>query len=67
VRQDAQELSGQANTIKFVKLNPHVSQRVAKRSFQFWFAGIIFSLINGVLKVAKSKFPAVLESNLILF
>ncbi|KAF7784423.1 hypothetical protein Agabi119p4_588 [Agaricus bisporus var. burnettii] len=42
-----------ANTIKFITLNPQVSQRVAKRSFQFWFAGIIFSLINGALKTVR--------------
>ncbi|KAJ3561281.1 hypothetical protein NP233_g10292 [Leucocoprinus birnbaumii] len=42
-----------ANTIKFIKLDPETAQRVAKRSFQFWFAGIVFSLINGVLKTAR--------------
>lgn len=42
-----------ANTIKFIKLDPEIAQRVSKRSFQFWFAGIVFSLINGALKIAR--------------
>ncbi|KAF5356340.1 hypothetical protein D9756_003874 [Leucocoprinus leucothites] len=42
-----------ANTIKFIKLDPQTAQRIAKRSFQLWFAGILFSLINGALKTAR--------------
>lgn len=41
----------QANAIKFVRLNPETSQKIQKKSFQFWFAGILFSIINGILKV----------------
>ncbi|KXN89907.1 Peroxisomal membrane protein PMP30A, partial [Leucoagaricus sp. SymC.cos] len=42
-----------ASTIKFMKLDPRTSQRVARRAFQFWFAGIVFSIINGALKTAR--------------
>jgi peroxin-11B len=41
----------QANSIKFINLNPETAKRIAKTSFRLWFAGIVFSLINGVLKV----------------
>jgi peroxin-11B len=50
----------QANTVKFLKLSPETAQRVAKRSFQFWFAGIIFSIINGALKVRCGILPSAL-------
>ncbi|EAU92839.1 peroxisomal biogenesis factor [Coprinopsis cinerea okayama7 len=39
-----------ANTIKFINLAPETAKRIAKTSFRFWFAGIVFSLINGILK-----------------
>ncbi|KJA29255.1 hypothetical protein HYPSUDRAFT_32656 [Hypholoma sublateritium FD-334 SS-4] len=42
-----------ANSIKFISLAPETAKRVAKRAFQFWFAGIIFSLVHGVLKAAR--------------
>jgi len=42
-----------ANSIKFLKLDPQTAQRVAKRAFQFWFSGIVFSIINGALKAAR--------------
>jgi len=42
-----------ANAIKFVRLNPETSQKIQKKSFQFWFAGILFSIINGILKTAR--------------
>ncbi|KAF9474478.1 peroxisomal biogenesis factor 11 [Pholiota conissans] len=42
-----------ANNIKFVTLAPETAKKVAKRAFQFWFAGIVFSLIHGVLKATR--------------
>lgn len=44
----------QANSIKFIKLSPETAKRVAKTSNQFWFAGILFSIINGAFKVCLS-------------
>ncbi|KAF8740594.1 hypothetical protein AX14_007976 [Amanita brunnescens Koide BX004] len=42
-----------ANAIKFITLKPETSQKISKKSFQFWFAGILFSIINGVLKTSR--------------
>ncbi|CAA7266560.1 unnamed protein product [Cyclocybe aegerita] len=42
-----------ANSIKFIALTPETSKKAAKRAFQFWFAGIVFSLIHGVLKAGR--------------
>ncbi|EDR15649.1 uncharacterized protein LACBIDRAFT_187325 [Laccaria bicolor S238N-H82] len=42
-----------ANSIKFINLNPETAKRIAKTSFRLWFAGIVFSLINGVLKASR--------------
>ncbi|PPR00649.1 hypothetical protein CVT24_000872 [Panaeolus cyanescens] len=42
-----------AQSIKLVNLSQETAQRVAKRAFQFWFAGIVFSLIHGVLKASR--------------
>ncbi|KAF5312486.1 hypothetical protein D9619_003162 [Psilocybe cf. subviscida] len=42
-----------AHSIKFITLAPETAKRVAKRAFQFWFAGIVFSLVHGVLKAAR--------------
>ncbi|PFH54594.1 hypothetical protein AMATHDRAFT_44433 [Amanita thiersii Skay4041] len=41
------------NSIKFIKLSPETAKRVQKTSFQFWFAGILFSIINGALKTIR--------------
>ncbi|KAF9452650.1 peroxisomal biogenesis factor 11 [Macrolepiota fuliginosa MF-IS2] len=43
-----------ANSIKFIKLDSQTAQRLAKRSFQLWFTGIIFSIINSVLKASRT-------------
>jgi len=42
-----------AQSIKLIKLSPETAQRVGKRAFQFWFAGITFSLVHGVLKASR--------------
>ncbi|KAF4623095.1 hypothetical protein D9613_001914 [Agrocybe pediades] len=42
-----------AHSIKFIALSPETAKTVTKRAFQFWFAGIIFSLVHGVLKAAR--------------
>ncbi|KIM48082.1 hypothetical protein M413DRAFT_439792 [Hebeloma cylindrosporum] len=42
-----------AHSIKLVTLSPEMAKKVAKRAFQFWFAGITFSLIHGVFKAAR--------------
>ncbi|KDR85118.1 hypothetical protein GALMADRAFT_233746 [Galerina marginata CBS 339.88] len=42
-----------ANSIRFITLAPETAKRVTKRAFQFWFAGIVFSLVHGVLKAAR--------------
>jgi len=48
--------TGQAHSIKFVTLSPEAATKVAKRAFQFWFAGIAFSLVNGVFKVSSFRY-----------
>ncbi|KAK7463711.1 Peroxisomal membrane protein PMP27 [Stygiomarasmius scandens] len=42
-----------ANSIKFLSLKPETSTRVAKISNRFWLAGILFSLINGLVKSVR--------------
>ncbi|KAK2461818.1 hypothetical protein APHAL10511_006281 [Amanita phalloides] len=42
-----------ANAIKFIKLKQETVQRVRKTSFQFWFAGILFSIMNGIFKTTR--------------
>jgi len=42
-----------ANTIKFIKLTPENAKRVAKISNRFWLAGILFSIVNGVIKTRR--------------
>lgn len=32
---------------------PSTAQKVNKRSAQFWFAGIVFSIVNGLLKAGR--------------
>ncbi len=46
-------MRSKANSIKFIALKPETSRKVQKTSFQFWFAGILFSIINSVLKTAR--------------
>jgi peroxin-11B len=40
-----------ANSVKFITLVPTKADKVLKASLRFWFAGIIFGLGNGLLKV----------------
>jgi len=42
-----------ANSIKFITLAPETAKKFTKRAFQLWFAGIAFSLIQGLLKSAR--------------
>ncbi|KAF9532051.1 peroxisomal biogenesis factor 11 [Crepidotus variabilis] len=39
-----------ASTIKLINVTKETAARVQKRAFQFWVAGIAFSLIHGALK-----------------
>nr|VWP00842.1 Uncharacterized protein [Ganoderma boninense] len=41
------------HTAKFYPLLPSTAQKVNKRSAQFWFAGIAFSIVNGLLKAGR--------------
>ena len=43
--------SAQANTIKFYNFAPSTAQKINKRLMQFWFTGIVFSIVHGLLKV----------------
>ncbi|KAG5654786.1 hypothetical protein H0H81_003794 [Sphagnurus paluster] len=47
-----------ANAIKFISLNPETAKRVGKTSNRLWFAGIVFNLVNGVLKTVRLKHEA---------
>jgi len=42
-----------AHAVRFVSLSKETAQRVSRRSFQFWFAGILFSLVHGSLKSVR--------------
>ncbi|KAG6846027.1 hypothetical protein H0H87_011075 [Tephrocybe sp. NHM501043] len=42
-----------ANAIKFLNLNSETANKVAKTSNRLWLAGILFSLVNGVLKTVR--------------
>lgn len=44
-----------ANTIKFIRLSPETAQRISKISARFWFAGILFNLVNGTLKTVRLR------------
>jgi len=49
----------QAQTIKLINLSPDGAKKVAKTAFRFWFAGISFSLVHGILKVSfVEPYPA---------
>jgi len=43
------------HAVRFIKLNKGAAERVLRRSFQFWFAGIIFSLAHGSVKSARLR------------
>ena len=40
-----------ANSVKFINLVPTKADKALKASLRFWFAGILFGLGNGLLKV----------------
>jgi hypothetical protein len=40
-----------ANSVKFINLVPTKADKVLRASLRFWFAGILFGLGNGLLKV----------------
>jgi peroxin-11B len=42
-----------AHAVRFINLSKETAEKVLKRSFQFWFAGILFSLLHGSLKSAR--------------
>ncbi|KIL70703.1 hypothetical protein M378DRAFT_194965 [Amanita muscaria Koide BX008] len=42
-----------ANAVKFIRLSPETAQKIQKSSFQLWFAGILFSIINSTLKTIR--------------
>ncbi|KAI0762839.1 peroxisomal biogenesis factor [Fomes fomentarius] len=42
-----------ANVIKFYNLAPSTAQKVNKRAVQFWFTGIVFSIVHGLLKAGR--------------
>ncbi|KAI5124613.1 hypothetical protein M0805_004223 [Coniferiporia weirii] len=42
-----------ANTVKFVTLSKDSSQKATRRSFRFWFLGIVFSICHGLLKAGR--------------
>lgn len=43
-----------ANSIKFISLTSDKADKVLKTSLRFWFAGILFGLGNGLLKVRSA-------------
>ncbi|RPD63097.1 peroxisomal biogenesis factor [Lentinus tigrinus ALCF2SS1-6] len=42
-----------ANSIKFFNLMPSTAQKINKRSAQFWFTGIVFSIAHGLLRAGR--------------
>ncbi|KAF9015287.1 peroxisomal biogenesis factor 11 [Cyathus striatus] len=42
-----------ANSIKLINLTPKTAKRIGKTSFRFWFAGIVFSIVNSVLRTSR--------------
>lgn len=42
-----------AQAIKFINLNPETAKKVAKTSNRFWLAGILFSIVNSILKYTR--------------
>ena len=43
----------QAHSIKFFNLLPSTAQKVNRRAMQFWFTGIVFSIVHGLLKAGR--------------
>ena len=46
----------QAHAVRFINLSKETAQRVLRRSSQFWFASILFSLAHGSLKESQVVF-----------
>ncbi|EJF66562.1 peroxisomal biogenesis factor [Dichomitus squalens] len=44
---------GWAHSIKFYNLAPSTAQKINKRAMQFWFTGIVFSIVHGLLKAGR--------------
>ncbi|KAG8905620.1 Peroxisomal membrane protein PMP27 [Tulasnella sp. 403] len=42
-----------ANAIRFIRLTPETSVRVNRISQKFWLAGILFSIVNGLIKLNR--------------
>ncbi|PCH33514.1 peroxisomal biogenesis factor 11 [Wolfiporia cocos MD-104 SS10] len=42
-----------ANTVKFFNLKPSTAEKVSKNANRFWFAGILFSIVHGLLKAGR--------------
>lgn len=42
----------QVNAVKFFNFKPSTAEKVNKMASRFWFAGILFSITHGLLKVA---------------
>ncbi|KAI0735331.1 peroxisomal biogenesis factor [Earliella scabrosa] len=42
-----------AHAIKFYNLKPSTAQKINKRAMQFWFSGIVFSIVHGLLKAGR--------------
>ena len=45
------KLHVQANTVRFISLSPPKTQSVTKNAYRFWLAGILLSIVHGLLKV----------------
>ena len=51
----------QANTIKFYNFAPSTAQKLNKRLMQFWFTGIVFSIMHGLLKVCAKHLVLLID------
>lgn len=49
--------------IKLVNLAPDTSNKVTKYSYRFWLVGILFSIVNDILKVRKINSPLTTANN----
>ncbi len=46
----------QANSIKFAHFKSETAQKIQRLSNRFWFTGIVFGLLNGIIKVSRRGF-----------
>ncbi|KAG7450385.1 peroxisomal biogenesis factor 11 [Guyanagaster necrorhizus] len=42
-----------ANSIKFVQFKSETAQKIQRLSNRFWFTGIVFGLLNGIIKMLR--------------